>query len=93
MGRPFDFPTPQGVTIGNPTMFVPAEHAIRLYNQDTDNQQAKNFSQSVKDWFISQAYAVGWSFAGVPGDNSGILLQATVHVIPHSDYLGLQNQQ
>ena len=35
MGRPFNFPTPQGVTIGNPTMFVPAEHAIRLYNQDT----------------------------------------------------------
>lgn len=89
MGRPFNFPTPQSVTIGNPTMFVPAATAINLYNQDSDNATAKNFSQAVKTWFIEQAYAVGWSHAGVPGDNTGILLQATVQVITHDSYLGL----
>jgi len=94
MGRPFNFPTPQSVTIGNPTMFVPAATAVSLYNQDTDHTvQAKNFSQSVKEWFITEAYAVGWSHAGVPGDNTGVLLQATVNVIPHPTYTGLPNQQ
>lgn len=82
MARPYNFPSPQGVTIGNPTMFVPASVAISLYNQDSDNPQATNFSASVKTWFINEAYAVGWSHAGVPGDNSGILLQATVQIIP-----------
>ncbi len=86
MARPFNFPSPQSVTIGNPTMFVPADLAINLYNQDSDNQPAKNFSQSVKNWFIEQAYAVGWSNAGMPGDNSGILLQATVQLITHPKY-------
>lgn len=86
MGRPFNFPTPQSVTIGNPTMFVPADLAISLYNQDSDNQVAKKFSQSVKSWFVEQAYAVGWSHAGLPGDNSGILLQATVQLVTHSSY-------
>lgn len=92
MARPFNFPTPQGVTIGNPTMFVPAATAISLYNQDSDNPEAKNFSQAVKTWFIAQAYAVGWSHAGVPGDNTGIMLQATVHITPHPDFPGLPNQ-
>lgn len=93
MGRPFNFPTPQGVTIGNPTMFVPATVAVSLYNQDSDNQPAVNFSQAVKTWFITQAYAVGWSFAGVPGDNTGIMLQATVQLVTHPSYTGLPNQQ
>lgn len=93
MGRPFNFPTPQGVTIGNPTMFVPAANAVNLYNQDSDNAEAKNFSQAVKNWFIKEAYAVGWSHAGVPGDNTGVLLQATVNVIPHVSYTGLANQE
>ena len=88
MARPFNFPTPQGVTIGNPTMFVPAALAINLYNQDSDNadQQAERFSQRVKDWFTTEAYAVGWSFAGIPGDNTGIMLQATVQVVPHAQF-------
>lgn len=86
MARPFNFPSPQSVTIGNPTMFVPADLAINLYNQDSDNLQAKNFSQSVKSWFVEQAYAVGWSNAGLPGDNSGILLQATVQLVTHPKY-------
>lgn len=86
MSRPFNFPTPQGVTIGNPTMFVPADLVLSLYNQDTDNQTAINFSQSVKEWFISQAYAVGWSSAGVVGGNTGILLVANVQIIPHSSH-------
>ncbi|MBX8498965.1 hypothetical protein K5D34_02915 [Pseudomonas cichorii] len=86
MGRPFNFPTPQGVTIGNPTMFVTAELAVNLYNQDSDHQEAKNFSQSVKSWFIQEAYAVGWSNAAVTGDNSGILLGATVQIVPHPSY-------
>jgi len=91
MGRPFNFPTPQGVTVGNPTMFVPADLAVSLYNQDSDNKEAKNFSQSVKNWFVEQAYAVGWSNAGVPGDNSGVMLQATVHIVPHPSYGLLTN--
>ena len=49
MGRPFNFPTPQGVTIGNPTMFVPAEHAIRLYNQDTGFEGQWN--ENVRLWY------------------------------------------
>lgn len=84
MSRPFSFPTPQGVTIGNPTMFVPADLVLSLYNQDADNPRAINFSQSVRDWFISEAYAVGWSSAGVVGGNTGILLVANVQIIPHS---------
>lgn len=91
MGRPFNFPTPQGVTIGNPTMFVPADLAVSLYNQDSDNKEAKNFSQSVKTWFVEQAYAVGWSHAGVPGDNTGVMLQATVNLVPHPSYGLLTN--
>lgn len=86
MGRPFDFPTPQSVTIGNPTMFVPAERVLNLYNQDSDNPKAINFSQRVRDWFIHEAYAVGWSNAGVDGGNTGILLVANVQVIPHPTY-------
>lgn len=88
MARPFNFPTPQGVTIGNPTMFVTADIVINLYNQDSDNanQQASNFSQRVKEWFVNQAYSVGWSFAGVPGDNTGVMLQATVNIVPHPQY-------
>lgn len=93
MPRPFNFPTPQGVTIGNPTQFVPAELAMNLYNQDSDNQPAQRFSQSVKDWFVAQAFLVGWSHAGVPGDNSGVLLQATVQLISHENYQGLPDQQ
>ncbi|MDE9518702.1 hypothetical protein KKJ17_13395 [Xenorhabdus bovienii] len=87
MSRPFNFPSPQGVTIGNPTMFVPAEIAIHLYNQDSDNRPAKNFCQSVKEWFIKEAYDVGWSHVGVSGDNAGILLQATVQIIPNPNSL------
>ncbi len=81
MARPFNFPTPQSVTIGNPTMFVPADLVLNLYNQDSDNKEAKNFSQSVRDWFIHEAYAVGWSSAGPDGTNSGILLVATVQLV------------
>ncbi|MDR2306832.1 MAG: hypothetical protein LBE53_06510 [Paucimonas sp.] len=86
MGRPFNFPTPQSVTIGNPTMFVPADLVLSLYNQDSDNPKAINFSQKVREWFIREAYAVGWSNAGVDGTNSGILLVAVVNVIPHPSY-------
>lgn len=83
MARPFNFPTPQGVTIGNPTMFVMADLAMNLYNQDSDNaeQQAVRFSQRVKDWFKREAYLVGWSFVGFPGDNSGVMLQVNVQIV------------
>lgn len=86
MGRPFDFPMPQNVTIGNPTMFVSADRVLSLYNQDSDNETAINFSQKVRDWFITEAYAVGWSNAGVVGGNTGILLAVTVTILPHPSY-------
>jgi len=85
MSRPFNFPTPQGVTIGNPTMFVTADNAIRIYNQDTDNSPASKFSQSVKTWFTQEAYAVGWSKVDVSGDNAGLMLEATVTLVTKSD--------
>ncbi|AYA40582.1 hypothetical protein HZS38_09310 [Xenorhabdus nematophila] len=87
MARPFNFPSPQSVLIGNPTMFVPAELAISLYNQDPDNQPAKNFSQSVKDWFIREVRAIGWNHAGATGDNTGILLIVNVRITPNQEYM------
>lgn len=88
MPRPFNFPTPQGVTIGNPTMFVMSDLAMNLYNQDSDNAdlQAQRFSQRVKDWFEREAYLVGWSFVGFPGDNSGVMLQVNVQIMPNPQH-------
>lgn len=85
MPRPYIFPTPDRVKVGNPTLFIDAQTAIILYNQE-NNGDAQRFSQTVKTWVIQKAHQVGWSHAGVPGDNSGVILQATVNVIPHESY-------
>lgn len=45
-----------------------------------------NFSQKVRDLFITETYAVGWSNAGAVGGNTGILLAVTVTLLPHPSY-------
>jgi len=78
MGRPgrnFNFPDPTRVTIQNPTHFCTKEMAVALYNQETGSE-AKNFSQSVIDWFSETAFSAGWTHV-TPiknGDQPGMLL-------------------
>lgn len=85
MPRPYVFPTPDRVKVGNPTVFIDASLAIALYNQE-NKANAQRFSQSVREWVRQTAFLLGWSHAGVPGDNSGVLLRATVDVTPHENY-------
>ena len=61
-GRPFKFSDPNDYAAKIPAVLCPADRVLNLYNQGT-NQQAQRISQSVRDWFYSEAHKVGWGGA------------------------------
>ncbi|CAM3221418.1 hypothetical protein XNC1_1671 [Xenorhabdus nematophila ATCC 19061] len=48
MARPFNFPSPQSVLIGNPTMFVPAELAISLLTKTQITSQQRTLVKALR---------------------------------------------
>jgi hypothetical protein len=74
MARPFNFPDPRNVTIGNPTFLASKELVINLYNQGNPENTVSNYCQRAKDWFIDEATSLGWTNALEAGNGLGILL-------------------
>ncbi|EHM3034488.1 hypothetical protein ACEOS4_004840 [Escherichia coli] len=80
MGRPFNFPDPRSVTVGNPTYLASRDLVINLYNQSNPENPVTNYCQRAKDWFISEALSVGWSNALEAGNGLGILLHLQLNI-------------
>jgi hypothetical protein len=82
MGRPFNFPDPRNVTLGNPTFLASKDLVVALYNQENQNNAVTNYCQRARDWFISEAHSIGWTTAIEAGNNLGILLH--FNIVPPS---------
>ncbi len=80
MSRPFNFPDPRDVRVGNPTFLASRELVLNLYNQSNPESAATNYCQRVKEWFIQEALDIGWSNALEAGNNLGILLHLNVQI-------------
>lgn len=80
MGRPFNFPNPRNVTVGNPTFLASRDLVVSLYNQANPATTTQKYCQRTKDWFITEALNVGWSIALETGNSLGILLHLRVSV-------------
>lgn len=74
VGRPYNFPDPRNVTVGNPTFLASKELVVAIYNQSNSTNQVSNYCQRAKEWFISEAMVYGWSNALETGNGLGILL-------------------
>lgn len=88
-GRPFNFPDPRNVTVGNPTFLASKELVLSLYNQENPESAAVNYCQRVKEWFIAEAIDIGWTNALEAGNNLGILLHFHIAPPPGSKLLPL----
>lgn len=73
-GRPFNFPDPRNVIVGNPTFLASKELVVALYNQANLANQVSNYCQRAKEWFIKEAHSTGWTSALETGNGLGILL-------------------
>jgi hypothetical protein len=80
MGRPFNFPDPRNVTVGNPTFLASRDLVLSLYNQSNPGNTAANYCQRAKEWFISEALSIGWSNALETGNGLGILLHLQLNI-------------
>lgn len=83
MGRRLNFPDPRNVTVGNPTFLASKELVVELYNQENPDGVVTNYCQRARDWFIQEAYMMGWSHSLEAGNGLGILLHFTI-VAPSS---------
>ncbi|EGR2895027.1 hypothetical protein BT047_RS22225 [Vibrio parahaemolyticus] len=83
MARQHKFPVPQDSKIGNPTIIVPKEKVLALYNQSNLSNSRQNYCEAVKNWFLEQALGrYGWS-AGYPsGCGGGINLVYKGNTLP-----------
>jgi hypothetical protein len=59
-GRPYEFPSPNDRSVNNPHTTVERDHILGLYNQSHPNDQAKNLSDTVRNWFRQEADSLGW---------------------------------
>jgi hypothetical protein len=80
LGRPFNFPDPRNVTVGNPTFLASKELVVAIYNQANPTTQVTNYCQRAKEWFIAEAFASGWSDALETGNGLGILLHLQLNI-------------
>lgn len=90
LGRPFNFPDPRSVTVGNPTFLASRDLVVNLYNQSNSGTAVSNYCQRAKDWFIETALSIGWSNALETGNGLGILLHLELNIPqfqPKSDLL------
>ncbi|MDW6091177.1 hypothetical protein SBX64_01120 [Vibrio rhizosphaerae] len=74
MARPFNFPDPRNVSVGNPTFLASKDLVVTLYNQENEDTPVSNYCQRARDWFIGEALSIGWTNALEAGNNLGILL-------------------
>lgn len=77
-GRPYNFPDPRDVTVGNPTFLASKELVVALYNQENSDSPVTNYCQRARDWFIEEAHSVGWTNALEAGNGLGILLHLNI---------------
>ncbi|WPK51873.1 hypothetical protein [Vibrio fluvialis] len=84
MARPFNFPDPRNVTVGNPTFLASKDLVVSLYNQENPQNSVTNYCQRAKDWFISEAFTLGWTNALEAGNGLGILLHFRIEQPPGS---------
>lgn len=73
------FPEPGDLKLSEPEHYVAKDRVLALYNQDNTGEEASNYSQRVKDWFISEAKNFGWSQI-TEVENKGLLLGVKVTI-------------
>jgi len=78
-GRPFNFPDPRNVTVGNPSYLATPDLVINLYNQN-NSPAVTNYCQRARDWFVNTALSIGWTHAAETGNGLGILLHLQISV-------------
>lgn len=80
VGRPFNFPDPRNVTVGNPTFLASRDLVVSLYNQSNPETEVANYCQRAKEWFIREALSIGWSNALETGNGLGILMHLQLNI-------------
>lgn len=60
-GRPFEFPDPNDRSVNEPHEKLERREILGLYNQANPEVEAKNVSESVKQWLIAEGKTRGFS--------------------------------
>ena len=66
MSRLLQFPDPNDRSLNNPSILVSSTRVLGLYRQLTKNRES-GITETVKDWFISEAKNRGWNSAHFNG--------------------------
>jgi uncharacterized protein (DUF2235 family) len=60
MARRYEWPDPKDRSPNNPHTLLEREAVIDLYRQGTGNEDAKNLTEAIKEWFVGEAKKRGW---------------------------------
>jgi uncharacterized protein (DUF2235 family) len=60
MARRYEWPDPKDRSPNNPHTLLEREAVIDLYRQGTGNEDAKNLTEAIKEWFVGEAKERGW---------------------------------
>ncbi|MCC5786006.1 MAG: hypothetical protein JJU33_04815 [Phycisphaerales bacterium] len=72
MPRQPGFPDPDKVSPNSPSVIVPAERVLALYNNANPNgKQFQKVSKTVQTWFENKAHEAGWHSVEFHGDVTG----------------------
>lgn len=81
-GAPFEFPDPKDRSVNEPHIIIERPKILGLYNQ-SNNTNAKNVSESVKEWIVAEGKKQGFSTVEVVG--SAAMLGANIKVITDTE--------
>lgn len=75
MTRHYEFLDPNDRSPNSPTVIAQATRVRALWNQSHPDDKMENITQKVKDWFLAESVARGWSDKSFFAGNECVLIK------------------